>query len=79
LITPTSPTVAFKRGAKTTNPVEMYLSDVLTIPANIAGIPAISIPCGFDNGLPIGLQLMAAPLNESVLLKAAKSYELASS
>ena len=79
LITPTSPTVAFKRGAKTTNPVEMYLSDVLTIPANIAGIPAISIPCGFENGLPIGLQLMAAPLKESVLLKAAKSYELASS
>ena len=79
LLTPTSPTVAFKQGTKTTNPVEMYLSDVLTIPANIAGIPAISLPCGFDNGLPIGLQLMSAPLNESLLLKAAKSYELASS
>ena len=79
LITPTSPTVAFKRGEKTSNPVEMYLSDVLTIPANIAGIPAISLPCGFDNGLPIGLQLMSAPLNESLLLKVAKSYEIASS
>ena len=79
LITPTSPTVAFKRGSKTSNPVEMYLSDVLTIPANIAGIPAISLPCGFDNGLPIGLQLMSAPLNESLLLKTAKSYEIASS
>lgn len=78
LITPTSPTVAFKKGEKTANPVDMYLSDILTIPANIAGIPAISIPCGFDNGLPIGLQLMAGPLKESVLLKVAKSYELAS-
>lgn len=76
LVSPTSPTTAFKIGERTGDPMAMYLSDVFTIPANLAGVPAISIPCGTDqDGLPIGLQLMAPLLGESVLFRAAAALE----
>ena len=70
--------MAFNIGARTDNPIQMYLSDILTIPANIAGIPAISIPCGMDNGLPVGLQIMGDHLNEETILRIAYSYEQSS-
>ena len=67
LLTPTSPTTAFPFGAHSDNPLAMYLADLLTIPANLAGLPAISLPCGFDgSGLPIGLQLITNVLEEFV-------------
>lgn len=74
LITPTSPGTAFKIGEKA-DPLEMKLADVCTIPINMAGLPAISIPCGFAEGLPIGLQLIAPPYAETLLFKAAHAYE----
>jgi aspartyl-tRNA(Asn)/glutamyl-tRNA(Gln) amidotransferase subunit A len=73
---PATPTAAFKLGEKTSDPLSMYLSDIYTISANLAGIPGISIPCGFTTtGLPIGLQLQAAPFDEERLLRAARMYE----
>lgn len=76
VLTPTAPTVAFKVGEKVSDPMSMYLSDIYTIPANLAGIPAISIPCGFaKSGLPIGMQLMAKAFNEEMLLRASFAYE----
>ncbi len=76
LITPTTPTTAFKAGEKTADPLSMYLSDLMTIPVNLAGLPGISIPCGFDNkGMPIGLQLIGNVLREDLLLQAAHVYE----
>src|SRR5665213_1024659 len=76
IMTPTSPTVAFKVGEKLSDPLSMYLSDIYTIPANLAGIPAISIPCGFSkNGLPIGLQLMGRAFDEEMLLRVSYTYE----
>ncbi|MEX0589158.1 MAG: Asp-tRNA(Asn)/Glu-tRNA(Gln) amidotransferase subunit GatA [Cyanobium sp.] len=78
LLTPTSPTTAFGFGAHSDDPLAMYLADLLTIPANMAGLPAISLPCGFDlEGLPIGLQLMAGVLEEPLLLQVAHHYEQA--
>ena len=74
---PTSPSVAFKLGEKTMDPLQMYLSDVFTMPANIAGIPGISVPAGLVDGLPVGLQLMARPLGEETLLHVAYAYEQA--
>lgn len=75
LIAPTTPTTAFKIGEKTGDPLQMYMSDICTVPINIAGIPAISIPCGFKNGLPIGLQIMGKHFDESTLLRAAYTFE----
>ncbi len=76
ILGPTAPTAAFKIGEKVSDPLAMYLSDIYTISANLAGIPGISIPCGFTNaGLPIGLQLLAAPFAEETLLRAARMYE----
>ncbi len=75
LITPTSPTVAFRIGERADDPFAMKLADVCTIPANLAGIPAISIPCGLKNGLPIGLQIMAKGLDEETLLRVAYTFE----
>lgn len=75
LVTPTSPTVAFPLGAKAMDPLAMYLSDVDTLPANIAGLPAVSIPCGFSEGLPVGLQLIGRAFEEATLLRAAAAYE----
>jgi aspartyl-tRNA(Asn)/glutamyl-tRNA(Gln) amidotransferase subunit A len=76
LLTPTSPTTAFGFGAHAEDPLAMYLADLLTIPANMAGLPAISLPCGFDlAGLPIGLQLITGVLQEERLLQVAYHYE----
>lgn len=76
IISPTSPTAAFKFGEKTKDPLEMYLSDILTVPANLAGIPAISIPCGkTSDGRPVGLQIMARAFAEADLLAAARRAE----
>jgi aspartyl-tRNA(Asn)/glutamyl-tRNA(Gln) amidotransferase subunit A len=76
LITPTSPTVAFKRGEKLENPLAMYLSDIYTISANLAGLPAMSVPCGFTKGgLPIGLQILAKPFDEKSIFRLAYTYE----
>ena len=75
LVTPTTPTVAFPLGAKLADPLAMYLNDLLTIPVNISGNPAISIPGGFSEGLPVGLQLIGRSFAESTLLGAAHAYE----
>ncbi len=77
LITPTSPTVPFKAGEKVDDPVAMYLSDVCTLPINIAGVPAISIPAGFADGLPVGLQIIARPFAEETIFRVAHAYEQA--
>jgi aspartyl-tRNA(Asn)/glutamyl-tRNA(Gln) amidotransferase subunit A len=76
VITPTSPTCAFKLGEKLNNPLDMYLSDIFTIPANLAGLPALSVPCGFNReGLPIGLQIIGKPFNEELLFRVAYTFE----
>lgn len=76
IMTPTSPTAAFKVGEKIADPLSMYLSDIYTIPANLAGIPAVSVPCGFTkSGLPIGLQLMGKAFDEETLLRVSYAYE----
>jgi aspartyl-tRNA(Asn)/glutamyl-tRNA(Gln) amidotransferase subunit A len=76
ILSPTTPTAAFKIGEKMDDPLAMYLSDIFTIPANLAGVPAISVPCGFTNsGLPIGMQLMAKPFDEETLFRAAYTFE----
>jgi aspartyl-tRNA(Asn)/glutamyl-tRNA(Gln) amidotransferase subunit A len=72
---PTSPTVAFRIGERTGDPLQMYLSDVFTVAANLAGLPAISIPCGMSEGLPVGLQLTAKAFDEATLLRAAGVLE----
>jgi len=77
LVTPTSPTTPFKIGEKMDDPVQMYLSDVCTLPINIAGLPAISIPAGFADGLPIGMQIIGKPFAEETLLKIAHAYQQA--
>jgi aspartyl-tRNA(Asn)/glutamyl-tRNA(Gln) amidotransferase subunit A len=77
LVAPTTPTPAFALGEKIDDPIQMYLSDICTIPANIAGIPGISIPCGFAKGLPVGMQILGPALGEDVVLRAAYSYEQA--
>ena len=76
IITPTSPTAAFKIGEKISDPLTMYLSDIFTISANLAGIPGISIPCGFTkSNLPIGLQILGKPFDEEMILRIAYNYE----
>ncbi len=77
LVTTVSPTTAFKLGEKVEDPVQMYLSDICTIPVNIAGIPAMSVPAGFVDGLPVGMQIMGRPLGEETILRAAYAYEQA--
>lgn len=76
IVTPTAPTTAFRIGEKVSDPLAMYLSDIFTTSANLAGLPGLSIPCGFDaNGLPIGLQLLAPPFGEEALLGAGDAYQ----
>jgi aspartyl-tRNA(Asn)/glutamyl-tRNA(Gln) amidotransferase subunit A len=77
IVTPTTPTAAFKIGEKSDDPIQMYLSDIFTVAANVAGICGISIPCGFTKSpkLPIGLQLLGKPLGEEMILKIAHAYE----
>jgi aspartyl-tRNA(Asn)/glutamyl-tRNA(Gln) amidotransferase subunit A len=77
LVTPTSPTVPFKLGEKVDDPVQMYLSDVCTLPINIAGLPAISVPAGFVNDLPFGMQIIGKPFDEETILHIAFAYEQA--
>jgi len=86
LVTPTSPTVAFKLGEKLEDPIQMYLSDVCTLPINIAGVPSISVPAGFaqepslcsGQGLPVGMQIIGKPFDEATILRIAFAYEQAS-
>jgi aspartyl-tRNA(Asn)/glutamyl-tRNA(Gln) amidotransferase subunit A len=76
IATPTSPTAAFRVGEKASDPLQMYLSDIFTISINLAGLPAISIPCGFTSGgLPIGLQLIGRHFDEETVLRTAYAYE----
>jgi len=75
ILGPTSPSTAFKLGEKAADPVQMYLSDIYTIAVNLAGLPAISIPCGFASGLPAGLQLIGNYFSEARLLHAAHRYQ----
>ena len=76
ILTPTSPTVAFKIGEKTSDPLQMYLSDICTVSVNIAGLPGISIPCGVDsNNMPIGMQLIGNKFQEETILNAAYTFE----
>jgi len=75
LLSPVSPTTAFRIGEKTDDPLQMYLSDVCTISVNLAGIPGMSIPCGFVDGMPVGLQLMGRHFDEGILLRAAYTFE----
>ena len=77
LAAPTSPTVAFKVGERANDPLAMYASDVCTIPVNLAGLPGLSVPCGFSQDLPVGLQLIAKPLAEEMLMRGAYAYEQA--
>ncbi|MGH7874563.1 MAG: Asp-tRNA(Asn)/Glu-tRNA(Gln) amidotransferase subunit GatA [Candidatus Binatia bacterium] len=78
IVTPTAPTTAFKIGEKIQDPLQMYLSDIFTISANLAGLPALSLPCGFDgDGMPIGLQIIGKPFDEAAILTAAYHYEQA--
>ncbi len=75
ILGPTTPTVAFELGAKTSDPVTMYLNDIYTIGANLAGLPALSLPCGFATGLPVGLQLIGPHFSEERLLNVAHRYQ----
>jgi aspartyl-tRNA(Asn)/glutamyl-tRNA(Gln) amidotransferase subunit A len=75
IVAPTSPTVAFPIGARTDDPYQMYLADVWTIPANMAGIPGIAIPCGFSEGMPVSLQVFGKAFDEATVLKVAHAYE----
>jgi aspartyl-tRNA(Asn)/glutamyl-tRNA(Gln) amidotransferase subunit A len=77
LVSPTSPTVAFRLGERTENPLAMYLADVLTIPPNMAGMPGLSIPCGLAEGLPVGLQLIGPQFSENTLFRAGHALERA--
>jgi aspartyl-tRNA(Asn)/glutamyl-tRNA(Gln) amidotransferase subunit A len=75
IIGPTAPTTAFKLGEQADDPLTMYLNDILTIPVSLAGVPAISVPCGFAEGLPVGLQIIGKPFDETTVLRAAHAYE----
>jgi aspartyl-tRNA(Asn)/glutamyl-tRNA(Gln) amidotransferase subunit A len=75
-MSPTTPSTAFKIGEKVSDPVQMYLSDTFTIAANLAGLPAMSLPCGFDQkGLPIGLQIIGNYFDEARMLSVAHAYQ----
>ncbi|MBR3920546.1 MAG: Asp-tRNA(Asn)/Glu-tRNA(Gln) amidotransferase subunit GatA, partial [Oscillospiraceae bacterium] len=75
IITPTAPAKAFKIGENSDNPLKMYAADVCTVPVNIAGLPGLNIPCGSDNGMPIGLQIIGKEFSEQTLFNTAYAYE----
>jgi aspartyl-tRNA(Asn)/glutamyl-tRNA(Gln) amidotransferase subunit A len=75
LVAPTSPTVAFRFGARLADPVAMYLSDACTLPVNVAGLPGLSVPCGLSEGLPVGLQFIGKAWDESTLFELGRAYE----
>ena len=76
LVTPVSPTTAFRLGEKTADPVTMYLSDIFTISVNLAGLPALALSCGADTaGLPVGLQVIGRPFDEETVLRVGHAYE----
>ena len=75
IATPTAPEVAFRIGEKTADPLKMYLSDIYTVSANLVGIPGLSVPCGFEGGLPVGLQLLGRAQDEATLLRVADAYQ----
>jgi len=75
LVSPTTPTTAFRIGEKADDPLSMYMNDICTIPANLAGLPAMSVPCGLSGGLPVGLQIIGPPFAEESLLRLAYAYE----
>jgi len=75
ILTPTTPETAFKLGAKSGDPLSMYLSDVYTVSANLAGLPGLSMPCGFSDGMPVGLQLLGKPLDEAMILRVGDALE----
>lgn len=75
IIGPTAPTTAFKLGAQVDDPLTMYLNDILTIPVSLAGVPAVSVPCGFADGLPVGMQIIGKAFDESTVLRVAHAYE----
>ena len=78
ILTPTGPTTAFRFGENSDDPIKMYKSDICTVTVNMAGLPGLSMPCGFDsNGLPVGMQLIGPKFSEDVLLSAAHAYEQA--
>jgi aspartyl-tRNA(Asn)/glutamyl-tRNA(Gln) amidotransferase subunit A len=77
MITPASPTLPWKLGEKTDDPLKMYLSDVLTVHANLAGIPGLSVPAGFIDGLPVGMQILGPHFSESLLYQVAYPFEQA--
>ncbi len=77
VVTPTSPSVAFALGAKTQDPLAMYLNDLFTIPTSLAGLPGISVPAGMPDGLPVGLQIIGKALDEQTLFRIAHAYEQA--
>jgi aspartyl-tRNA(Asn)/glutamyl-tRNA(Gln) amidotransferase subunit A len=76
--TPTTPSPAFRFGEKTEDPLQMYLADIFTVPANLAGVPGLSLPCGRAADLPVGLQLLGRSFDEATLLRAGHAYEQAS-
>ena len=75
ILSPTTPTPAFKLGENATSPMEMYMNDIATIPANMAGLPALSVPCGRVNGMPVGFQLVGRALDEQTILKMGHLYQ----
>lgn len=75
ILGPTAPTTAFPIGSQIDDPLTMYLNDILTIPVSLAGVPALSVPCGFADGLPVGLQMIGKPFDESTILRVAHAYE----
>ena len=78
ILAPTTPETAFPQGGKTSDPLKMYLGDICTVPANLTGLPAVSLPCGFDAaGMPIGLQLIGKALDDGNVLAAAHAFETA--
>ena len=75
IIGPTMPVLPFDIGERIDDPLKLYMCDILTVPANLTGYPAISVPCGFRNGLPVGLQIIGKPFDEGTILRAAYTFE----